>query len=153
MQRLIVVFVSVVLYALGALVGDGQGWPILNGVEITPQHILQTGGQIGLPALLGVYLIWQMLQEVNRRVQDGSIDAGNIVHLLKMQEFWVFAVGAAAAALQVFGFVWLENPDTQAILVTVALGAVALLFRSYDQRLPGKPAPPENNTTISGHYG
>ena len=132
-QRLLWSVLMVLLLLGGALLGTPGEYPANeDGSLITPELVLELLAPLGMLAGISMFLT----KSIKARVDNKQMKAGDVMALLKMEDFWVALVASVAGIAQLFN-IRLIDEGTQAMLVNVFRGLATLLLRDYAQRAPG----------------
>lgn len=118
------------LLILGAVLGTPGQAPVIGGQELSPAFLS------GLSVLIFLGVLWALIQAINTRVLEHTIQPGDLLALLQMREFWVAAIGSLVAGLQLVHVHILDDPNTQAALLTVLQAGAGLLIQSWGGRAP-----------------
>jgi hypothetical protein len=98
---------------------------------------------LAAPLLLSFTTLAGIFDVIDSRVAAGKMDAGDVVALFLMPEWYAGILSIIAGEAQ-FLNIAVINPNTQAMLVDLFLGAATLLFRTLSNRPNGS-----NITTIT----
>lgn len=124
----------VLLLLGGALLGTPGEFPVNeDGSLITPELVLELLAPLGMLAGISIYLAGS----IKARVDNKQIEAGDMMALFKMEDFWIALMASVAGMAQLFN-IRLIDDGTQALLVNVFMGLATLLLRDYAQRAPGE---------------
>jgi len=132
-QRLFWFGIVIVSLLGGALLGNpGQYAPTGDGSYLTPELFLEKLAPVGWLGLV----TWSLFTAIRCRVDSGEMNPGDVLALLKTEEFWVAVAGVIAVVFEMFGGKVMDE-GTQALIVNVGLGLATLILRDYGKRTPG----------------
>jgi hypothetical protein len=132
-QRLFWFGLVIMLLIGGALLGDPGQYPATgDGSYLTPELVLEKLAPVGWLATI----TFTLFTAVRGRVDTGELNAGDVLALLKTEEFWIAVAGVIAVVFEIFGGKVMDD-GTQALIVNVGLGLATLILRDYGKRTPG----------------
>ena len=139
-QRLFTSALTMILMFLGAVLGDGK-FPVLEDGKILSPELLISGV---LPIGFLFTQLVLLFKRINQRVidPDDPFEAGDLISLLKAEEFWVALFGIVVGILSIFGVQFIENPESQVMIVNMMMGIVSFLLYSWTQRPNAKTEEP-----------
>lgn len=132
-QRLF--WLVIVLFSLGAgaLLGTpGEYAPTADGSYLTPDLVLEKLAPVGWL----LTMTWTLFGTIKARVDNGEMNPGDILALIKTEEFWIAIAGLIGVVIELFGGRVLDE-GTQTLIVNVGLGVATLLLRDYGTRSAG----------------
>lgn len=135
-QRLVTFIVLIVAAVLMAL-GGGQ---ITLSDSITNTVI-----SLAAPFLLIFTTLSNLYAFLDARIAEGKLQAGDILGMLTMKEWWIAMIANVAGLGQIFGYK-IISADEQVILVNVALAFVTVLLQSFTNREATDSNTLEDNT-------
>lgn len=135
-QRLATYLLTVLMMVLGALAGTPGSFPVTaDGSYLTPEAIFG----LATPVVMVFSTLFFVYKTIETRVATGELNPGDLLALLKMEEFWVALVAAIAGIIQIFK-PDLLNADAQAMLVNMLMGMSQVLLYFFSKRSPGVTA-------------
>ena len=93
------------------------------------------------PLLLLGGTLWNTFRAINSRVQNGTLEPGNLLDLSRLPEFWTSIIAAVIGSAHLFldGRELMSAAD-QAMLANILLGLAGVLTRSWSDRPSGEQA-------------
>lgn len=132
-QRLFWFGIVIVSLGAGALLGHpGEYAPTADGSYLTPDLVLEKLAPIGWL----LTMTWTLFGTIKARVDNGVMDPGDILALVKTEEFWIAIAGLIGVVIELFNGRVLDE-GTQTLIVNVGLGMATLLLRDYGTRQAG----------------
>ncbi len=135
-NRLSFVLLTLLIFVIIGALAYSQGLtPVIVGD--TPDEKV-TSLFIPLLGVLGTVL--SFLRVLDARVAEGKIEAGSVVDMVSLAEFYPATISVLIGAASMFG-AQIISPDTQALVVSVFTMLTSILLYSFANRAPGDPVP------------
>ena len=140
-QRTALSLLTIILLGAGAILGTASGYPELSdGTIFRPEILIDTLVTALVPAIMVFVSLSNVLKSVNERVQNGTLQPGDLIALFQKREIYIHIAVVLIGAGQIFGFEPIEGEEGVELLATFIQSAMAILLAKLAPRETGQAA-------------